>query len=125
MPGSVSYGKLTVRSRLQLNHSVECSCQEDASTSCQGAACLQLEHEKMRSLLSDKVVERCHRLGRIQTDPTHYRTTMVRFNSERTRVSVYSTRGSLNGHNQTADLALRIVMNEDHTQRRSPVAFQT
>ena len=74
--------------------------------------------------LSSNDIERSHRLGR-QTDPARPRTMIVRFRSERTRDSVYQSRSALKTRNQDVQPALRLFVNEDLTQRRSLMAYQT
>ncbi len=74
--------------------------------------------------LSTNDIVRSHRLGR-QTDPACPRTMIVRFQSERTRDSVYYARSALKTRNQDVQPALRLFVNEDLTQRRSLMAYQT
>ena len=75
-------------------------------------------------LLSTNNIVRSHHLGR-QTEPARPRTMIVRFQSERTRDSVYYARSGLKTRNQDVQPALRLFVNEDLTQRRSLMAYQT
>ena len=74
--------------------------------------------------LSTNDIVRSHRLGR-QTDPARPRMMIVRFQSERTGDSVYYARSALKTRNQDVQPALRLFVNEDLTQRRSLMAYQT
>ena len=69
-------------------------------------------------LLSTNDIVRSHRLER-QTDPACPRTIIVRFQSERTRDSVYYARSAVRTRNQDVQPTLCLFVNEDLTQRRS------
>ena len=115
---TVQYGR---RANLRIHGVVESGTGEDAC-----AKVLEVINSTMllRPPLNDVDIERCHRLGR-QTDLTRPRTMIVHFKSDKLRDSVYNARGQLKTFNKTKEPAQRVYINEDLTNRRSLMAYET